>query len=197
MSKHSRRRTCVSRLGFSLVESLAAISITTIAGTALLTAATSAVQSTTESMRVAMAQGLAAQLLDETAAVRFPSSTSTRPTAGTPRAVFDELDDFSVYSAKPPVDRNGQWIGVESRSLAGQTVTRSAVLQGNATILARFTQEVQVERVQPNVAGDWTVATAETGYRRVTVRVKYTDSANGTKTVATATRIFSAVKMTP
>ena len=197
MSTPSRRPQCGLRRGFSLVESLTAISITTIAGTALLTAATSAVQSTTESLRVVMAQGLASQLLDEASAVRFPAETSTRPNAGTARAAYDELDDFTGYSAKPPVDRNGQQIGCEARTSSGQTTTRSAVLQGNPTVLARYTQEVQVEKVAPNASADWTVSTSETGYRRVTVRMKYTDSKNTTKTVVTATRIFSAVKMTP
>jgi len=72
-------RCRIRRRGFTMIESLMAVAITTIAGAALLASVGSAVQSTSETTRNLVAQGLAEQLLDEIAASRFPTDTTTAP----------------------------------------------------------------------------------------------------------------------
>src|SRR5690606_11224164 len=179
------------------VESLTAIAVTTIAGAALLTSATAAVQSSTELSRMTIARGLAEQLMDEVAGTRFPDGVTPRASHSLPRATFDDVDDFAGWSASPPVDRNGRAIGTEGIAGTVPYQSRPASLRPAASILNRYSQEIQVERVQPNGTNGWTVVSQHTPYRRVTVRVKYTDARSITATLATISRIIAEVKYSP
>lgn len=188
-----RRR---SRRGLSMVESLLAVTITAVAGGALLSSIGASVQSSSDTAHAAVARGLAAQLMDEMAAMRFPESTNSVP-GGTGRENFDDLDDYAGYSMSPPVDRAGEPLGTDGGPMVlGSPGPRAAELQGDADFLAPFGQEVTVERVTPS-GGSWTVGPAHTNYRRVTVRITYTDARAVVTTLAETSRIFTYVPFAP
>lgn len=194
------RPACIGRPGFSLVEALVAISITTIAGSALLTSLGAAVRSSTDAAHVAVARGLAEQLMDEVAASRFPDLTDSRP-GGLTRADFDDIDDYNGWSANPPLSQLGEPIGSEGLRIQTGGIesysTRPTPMQPEPQFLQYFSREVQVERILPDAGSNWTVTTQHTNYRRVHVRVKYIDRNSNSITLVEIPRIFSYVPVAP
>jgi type II secretory pathway pseudopilin PulG len=184
------------RAGFSMVEALAAIAITTVAGGALLVSIAGSVQSSTQVTQSAVARGLAEQLMEEIAATRFPASTNTTP-SGSSRVNFNDIDDYHNWTVRPPQDRQGRQIGLEGYSSTGGASTRLPEMRPDSGFLSGLTHAVVVERVQPDSGTGWTVVTSHTNYRRVTVRVAYTNPQSQTVTLASITRIFSYVPITP
>ena len=183
------------RRGFSMVESLMAVAITAIAGAALLTSISAAVRSSTDSTHAVVARGLAVRLMDEIAASEFPPDTNTTPSRWT-RSEFNDIDDYNNWSSRPPITKTGQWLGAEGETTFGFSF-RSPQLRPDWQFLYRFTREVQVERVAPAGTNGWTVISGSTNFRRVFVRVKYTDGLNNTVTLAENSRIFSHVSIAP
>jgi hypothetical protein len=175
---------------------LTAITITAIAGAALLSSAAATVQSTTQLADRSIARGLADQLMDEVAAVRFPDGTVPPATPGSPRSAFQTIDDFANYSAQPPVDRQNRTVGTEGTALTGSNQYRPAALQPAATYMGEFRQQVLVECVQPS-GNSWVAVGQSTNYRRVTVTISRTDANGITVPLAKAVRIFTATAPTP
>jgi hypothetical protein len=184
------------RGGFSMVEALIAVSITTIAGGALLSALGAAVLSSTEAAHATVARGLAAQLMDEIAAAGFPMGGVQGSTVSNgSREGFDDIDDYHQWSERPPATRAGVPLGTDAAA-AGM---RLKELQADGQFLSQWTREVQVERVQPasNSASGWQPTSQQSNFRRVTVRVKLTDAQNNTQTLVENVRIFSHVPSAP
>lgn len=187
---------CRARSAFSLVEALVAVAVTAIAGAALLTSVTAAVISSAVVAHRAVARGLAEQLMDEIAAVRFPGASNTQP-AGSTRAGFDDIDDYSGLVESPPRTRDGQIVGTEGGEMAGLPVSRVAMLQPDLALISRFTRETAVERVRPAANGNWEAVAEHTDFRRVTVRVLHSDARGNRGTAAEITRIFAHVPVAP
>lgn len=196
---YSRRTNFASasprRRGFSMVEALMAVTVTTIAGTALLTSIGAAVRTSTGAAHTAVARGLAEQMMDEIAARRFPES-SNPPPAGKSRENFDDIDDYDGWSARPPQGRSGRVLGTEGGD-DGSNSLRPAEMQADLELLGRFTRRVEVERVQPDGGSGWNVVAGHTNFRRVTVRVEHTDAESKTATLAEISRIFAYVPVAP
>jgi type II secretory pathway pseudopilin PulG len=176
-----------------MVESLVAVTVVTIAGAALLTSVGGAVRGADDAQHVAVARGLAEQLIDEIAAMRFRASGVTTPSDPTDRSAFDDIDDYDGYSEAPPCDRKGRPIGAEGYTVSNVYFDRPVHLQVDSDYMNRFTRSVQVERVEPSGTSDWSGATADTDFRRVTVTVEYTDFNDTRVEVARVTRIFTNV----
>ena len=200
---------CRSRRGFTFVESVIAMTVIAIAGAALLTAVASAVTSCNDSVFQAVGRGLAQQLMDEIAASKFPSST-TAAASPTMRAYFTTIDDYSGYTESPPHAKGGDVLGTEQSSAttsyaammmvtpgSASPTSRPSALQVPTDFMNRFTRTVLVERVQPSTSGVWTVNTQSSLYRRVTVTVSYTASADTARPVAKVSRIFASVPPSP
>ncbi len=185
-----------TRNGFSMVEAVIAVSITTLAGGALLASLGGAVHSSTDAMQASVARGLAEQLIDEIASTRFPPETNSTP-SGAGRSGFDDIDDFASWSSSPPVDRQGTSLGADGLDDSGLPAARPTGLQPDLSFMARFTRAVVVERVDPDTGSGWNVVSQHTNFRRVTVSVTYTDAQSHTKTLAELTRIFSYVPVAP
>ena len=189
-----RRFPCShSRSGLSLVEVVLAITIMTLTGSALLTAAMSAIDSGSLMSRTLVAEGIADQLADEIYLVGFPRGANTLPTPGTPRVAFNHVDDFGNYSCRPPVNRNGRVLGTEDVS---PSTSRNAALQPQAGYLDSFRQSVSVEQVSPNSSG-FDVVSMDTDYRRVTVTVSYQEPNGGEIPLVKRTLLLSRVGFTP
>lgn len=180
------------RAAVSLVETVIALSLTTFAASALLTAVSSSVRVSTDSLHVAIASGLADQLLDEIALVKFPSATTTG-SSGIGRTGFDDLDDFNGYSASPPQARDGSLVGTEG---SGSLSTRPQQFQPSPRQLSRYRQQVVVEKVVES-GNSWAVTTQSSNLRRVTVTISYTDAQGQTTPLCTQVRIFSNVAIAP
>lgn len=180
------------RTAISLVETVIALSLTTFAASALLTAVSSSVRVSTDGLHVAIASGLADQLLDEIAMVKFPSATTTG-SSGVGRSGFDDLDDYAGYSASPPQARNGSLIGTEG---SVSLVTRPQQFQPSPRQLSRYRQQVTVEKIV-EAGNSWSVTTQPTNLRRVTVTISYTDAQGLTTPLCTQVRIFSNVAIAP
>ncbi len=108
--------------GFTLVEVLVALTILTMAGSALLLTTYTAMDSATDSMDQAIAQGIARQFLDEAMGLGYaepgsnPLSGQLGPEEGEAinmgRVIaFDDTDDFAGYHATPLVDPWGKAMG--------------------------------------------------------------------------------------
>lgn len=172
-----------------MVESLMAMAVAAISGTALLTSIGTAIQSSTETLNTSLAQGLAEQLMDEVSATRFPAATNVPLSAKSARSVFDDMDDFNAYSRSPPEDRNGYAIGTEGPGSLPPAM-RALWMQPDASFFNGFSQQVLVERLLPNGTG-WTVVSQHTDYRRVTVTISATDPRGQTRDLAQVVRVFA------
>lgn len=190
MSPAPRSRPYVARRrGLTAVESLLSVAIVSITGAALLTTLGSAVRSSREVALTTVARGLADQLLDEAAALPVPAGTPPATPAG-PRSGYLVIDHFNGWTESPPQDRYGRALGTEGL-LSGTPVDRPVGLQADAALLARFGRTVTVEKVTPS-AGAWAVTGLATPFRRVTVRVSFTENGKA-RTLVEASRIVCHV----
>ncbi len=183
--------------GFTLAEALVAISVATIAGTALLTALANSVQSSSILLRRTIGLGLAQQMLDEIAATAFPvypdGYTPGQHESATNRLPFDDIDDYHGWSSRPPVDRDGRPLGSGGTIRNGTYLPRPTSMQVNPLLMERFSRSVTVEFVEPAADGKWLVRSKPTDWRRVTVTIRHTDLAGRTQTVATLTEVFARI----
>lgn len=192
----NKERQSPPRAGFSMFESIVAVSVAAVAGAALLSSLSAAVRSSSDAALTAQAYGLAEQLMDEIASVRFPSESNTPP-LGVTRENFDDIDDYAGWSASPPQSRLGAVIGTEGATVGSVVYNRETALQPSGSALANFTHEVVVERIEPDGGTGWTVVPEHTNYRRVTVRVNYVDGQMNSSTLASITRIYSYAPIAP
>ncbi|HTN74227.1 MAG TPA: hypothetical protein VL096_03235 [Pirellulaceae bacterium] len=109
------------RSAFSLIEAMVALSITAMAGAVLLLATEGVLKTTNDAVAQTIAQGMAAQLMDEVVGGRFVAvgdnhlssgfSASSYEKAGTGRERYNDTDDYSNYQKSPPVDVYGRLLG--------------------------------------------------------------------------------------
>ncbi|WP_339730381.1 prepilin-type N-terminal cleavage/methylation domain-containing protein [uncultured Gimesia sp.] len=189
------------RNGFTLVESLVSVTITAIAGVALFSAIGASLGASYSALNHNVGTGLADQLLEELAAVRFPTSSDTRPHSTGKRKDFDDLDDYDNWSASPPVNKEGYPLGNEPVTiLEYYLITRPSLLVPDTSFLGRLRREVSVERIKHDNGSGWVVTNDETDFRRVTVTIKLamtTDAGSRNHVISEATRIFSYVPLSP
>ena len=185
------------------MESLITVSLTTLAGGAVLTTIGSTVQISTDSTYTLIAQGLADQLMDEVSAAKFPHTVSgmgsgySMPSTGQGRSGFDDLDDYNGWNVSPPQTRDGMPIGTERMMASSSSSARPSSFQPDPRFVSRFRQQVTVEKIAEASGGDWVITTSATSLRRVTVTISYTDAQNQTKVLAVQTRVFSDVAVAP
>lgn len=182
----------ICRTGVTLVETVIAVTLVTFAASALLTALISSVQVSTDSLHTAIAGGLADQLMDEIAAVKFPSA-STPGASGAGRTGYNDLDDYNGYNQSPPKARSGATIGTEG---SGSMTTRPQGFQPDPRMLSRYRQQVLVEPIAES-GNSWVTVSQSTTMRRVTVTISYTDGQGKTSPLAVQVRIFSNVAVAP
>jgi type II secretory pathway pseudopilin PulG len=187
------------RTGITLIESLVAVTITAIAGTALFSAIGASLGSSYSTLNKTIGTGLADQMLDELTSVRFPTTSDTRSAYTSTRYYFDDLDDYHKWSSSPPVHKNGFKLGQSPMTvLEYYPVSRPYYLQPETDFLNRLTREVSVERIRLDASNNWIVTSDNTDYRRVTVKIKLKASADlPNHEIAEATRIFSYIPLSP
>ncbi len=199
------RRIGSRRTGFTYIEAIIALVVISLAGAALLTSVAGAVSSSNDSIYRSIGKGFAQQLIDEIAAAKFPTGTTTTSTTTPFRSSFATIDDYSGWTESPPRTKAGEVFGTDNGAtstdaymllMTGSNSGRDTALQAAPGFVNRFTRSVLVERGQPGSSG-WTVSTQSTSHRRVTVTVSYTASNQPARTVAQVTRVFSSVAPSP
>jgi prepilin-type N-terminal cleavage/methylation domain-containing protein len=183
--------------GFTLIEAVVAITVTAIAGAAVLLGVNSSVRTADDALKQTMAMGLAEQLLDEICQARFRDDTeavSSEPRVSgpgaseTPRAKYDDVDDYRALRAMPPADPWGVPLGSEDTAGA-----RRHPAFRNATRMANWRQEVDVVSVDPADPARRLAATAASRARVVVVRIVEIGSDGTPETLAQVQRIVTYV----
>ena len=194
----SPRATSPDRGGFSIVEAIVALSITALAGAVLLLAVESTVQSTTDSVRRTIADGLAQQLLDEALTKCYvlpggdPLSTTLGPSsfemAGFGRERYDDADDYFKYTAHPAEAMYGEQVGTGDDSGG----LRHASFRVSDSFFQNWRQRADVYFVDP--ADHRIKLTGSTSYfRAIEVNIEFQDSDGTWRTLATRKRIVAYV----
>ncbi len=187
----------IRRVGFTLVESLLAVTLASIAGSALLLGVSSALQATQLSVEETVGLQLGQQLMDEIAGQRY-SAVGASPYvypivrnasgSGVIRTNFTCLADYNGYRAQPPVDLYGVQIGRGD----GNGSSRIAALQ-LPDYFNSWRTEVDVYYVSATDFVSPLAAGQTSDFRAVDVRVYLVDPLHGPRFTASLHRIFSNV----
>jgi hypothetical protein len=182
-----------------MAEAMVAMTLMTVAGTALLLDTSSLIDSTDANMREFVATALAQQLMDEVAGKRYmeagtapdqwPMGPGADELGGPGRSQFDDLDDYNGVRAQPPVDRWGIPLGNDD----GDATTRASVMQLNSGYLTNFEQQVDVFYVADTALTTPLASGVTSNYRAVRVQIVYHDPSGTTQTLASLWRVFSYV----
>jgi len=175
---------------------MAALTIISVAASALLLGISSTLESTTSAVEQAIAQGMAQQLLDEIAAAAYAEPGSgpygslgpgANERSGASRVGFDDIDDYHGLRVQPPTDRFGIPLGEDN----GAGARRPQRQRAAATFFGRWRQEVDVYYVRDTNFSQSAAGTSD--YKAVHVRIVRVDPVNGPQQLAHLTRIFSNV----
>lgn len=188
-----------ARPAFTLIEALAAIAVTAIAGSVLLLGTTSSLQSTDDAMRHTIAYGLAQQLMDEVVGGRYmelncsPYDTVLKPSttkaAGGTREKFTDSDDFNGWRSQPPKDLYGVSLGTDN----GQGGQRNMNFQCGSTLLQNWRQEIDVYYVNDTNLTTPLPAGQTSDYRVVEVRIIDNNPTRGPIELAKIRRVIAYV----
>jgi type II secretory pathway pseudopilin PulG len=186
------------RSAFSLIEAMVALSITAMAGAVLLLATEGVLKTTNDAVAQTIAQGMAAQLLDEVLGARYcaaddPYETTFARTAyenaGAGRERFDDTGDYHGFSTSPPEDMWGHTLGKGDEG----TSRRHPLLQAPGNDFADWRQKIEVYYVDP---ADPTVRrpnSSPSDYRAVEVTIERTEPNGAIRPLATMRRVFCYV----
>jgi type II secretory pathway pseudopilin PulG len=190
---HQTRRTA-----FSLIEAMVALSITAMAGAVLLLATQGVVETTNDAIAQTIAQGMAAQLIDEVLGARYchasdPYETTLGPTAaervGSRRDRFNDSDDFHDYTARPPQDTWGKSLGQGDWNGS----LRHPALRSPGDPFNQWRQKVEVYYVDPSdptvrkASGQWS------DYRAVEVTIERVETDGAIRPLAKLRRVYCYV----
>jgi prepilin-type N-terminal cleavage/methylation domain-containing protein len=196
VSKRIRIRS--SRHGFTLVEALMAISILAVAGSVLLLAVESSLQTTWDAVDKTIADGIAQQVLDEVMTKRYmaidagptdavstlgPSNTEK---AGTGRERYNDTDDFRNFSASPIKGIYGERLGTGNDE-GGQ---RHPAFHVPASKLDGWRQRIEVYYVDPS-NHSIRLTSSTSYYRAVEVHIEYVDADGSVRPLATRKRVYA------
>lgn len=197
------RCVAASRAAFSLAEALAALTITAVAGAAILFSINSNLQLTDHTQRRVIAQGLARQLMDEVLGTRYMAlGTTPYQTVFTPssweletgtRERFDDIDDYDGTLAEPPVDEYGVLLGTEDGA-GGLRYEPFCVSPG---FLTRWQQRVAISYTNAADLSQSLSGSQTSDFRTVEVSIVYNDPQRGPIELAKIRRVVSYVPAVP
>lgn len=192
-----RRR--LRRRGFSLAESLLAITLTSLAGSAILLGLASSAQSTRNVMDRAMATGMAAQLIDEALGGRYAAvgagayqvglGPNTWESQGSGRERYDDVDDFERVVSQPPKDEYGVALGL-GNDAGGQ---RHPSFRLPSNYFSGWRQEVNVYYVSETNPSLRLTGSSTSNLRAVEVRIYRDDGSRGRELLDTVRRVVAYV----
>jgi len=191
-------RRIAARRGFTLIESMTALSILAIAGATLLAGMAASSTTTRDALERTIAQGMALQLLDEVCGMRYcepgGSAYDTGLGPGSPeisagaRRQFDDIDDYHGIRTTPPTDRWGVTLGTDD----GRQGTRLSNFQVPTGYFSGWKQCVDVQYVgESNLATPLSSGTSS--YRRIRVQIQVEQADGSTRTLADVSRVVTYV----
>ena len=176
----SRPRHIRGRGGFTFVEAMVAVSITAMAGSAILLGVNASLQATSSALEQTVALGMAQQLMDEVAGHLYaeipanPYDTPLGPTAGESagpgRSLYTNIGDYNGLSSMPPLDPWGVALGADD----GQGGTRDLNLQATG-FFANWQQSAEVYYVDPADLSVQLSGGQTSNYRAVEVHISIQD----------------------
>jgi type II secretory pathway pseudopilin PulG len=191
----SRRRQ--SRGGFTLVEAMVSITVLALAGSVLLLAVDTSLQTTTEAVDRSIADGLAQQLLDEITICHFmqPGTSCAGPlgpsgweSGGSGRERFNDTDDFHGFLAQPVEGVWGEPLGTGNDDGG----TRHSAFQPPAGFFANWRQRVEVYFVDP-ADPSVRLSSGTSEYRAVEVHIEQLNDDGGVRSLATRKKVIAYI----
>jgi hypothetical protein len=186
------------RFGLTLAEALVALSVTAMAGTALLLAAETSLAMGDDAVERTIARGLAEQLIDEVMGAAYCEKgvspldlglgRNSWENAGMGRERYTDTDDFTGIRSKPIEDRFGSALGAGN----GAGGLRPAGFRVRSTLFTNWRAEIDVYYVSPTNTSQKMAVGLASYYRAVEVRIV---KIKGTQTIPLADerRVFSYV----
>lgn len=192
----ARRRP--TRNAFTLIETVTALTIASVAGVTILATLANTTASTAESLDRVVALGIAQQLLDEVSGMKYveapggeydtPMGPGSPEIAAGARRQFDDIDDYNGVSTTPPTDRWGIRLGADD----GKQGTRNSNFQIPATFFTGWKQQVDISYVSDSNLS--TVLTSgSSNHRQIRVRIFLTEADGTVTTLADISRVVANV----
>jgi type II secretory pathway pseudopilin PulG len=185
------------RRAFSLVEATVAISVLALAGSVLLLAVDSSLQTTTDAVDRTIADGLAQQLLDEISLMHYMEpgtqySDSLGPTgwesAGSGRERFNDTDDYDKFSAQPAEGRFGEPLGTGN----GDGTARHSAFQVAPSYFQSWRQRVEVYFVDP-ADPSIRLASGTSEYRAIEVTIERIEADGTVQPLAARKKVIACI----
>jgi hypothetical protein len=193
-----RRDPRHARAAFTIIEATIAVSITAMAGIAILTGASAALQNTQYTLEQTVGLGLAQQLIDEIAGKPYaanpsnpfdtPLGRSAGDLAGPGRSRFSNIGSYNGFVDYPPTDSTGILLGTGN----GQGSQRDPNLQ-NSTYFQNWQRSVVVYYVSPTDFSTALGAGQTSNHRAVEVQVSIHDKSGAVRPVIKLRRVFTYV----
>ncbi len=196
--------TSKTRQAFSLIEAMVALSITAMAGAVLLLTTEGVLKTTNDAVAQTIAQGMAAQLIDEVLGARYAAATDPYETnlaassyekAGVGRERFNDTDDYNGHAASPPIDPWGIALGHGAGDTNGDGVgeLRHPALRSPGDDFRGWKQKIEVYYVDPANPTIRRSNTQPTDYRAVEVTIERVEPNGAIRPLAKMRRVFCYV----
>ena len=193
------RNRATRRQGFTLSESLIAITVAATAGGALMMSMGSSVETTRYTLDKMIAAGLAEQVMDEVMGTRYagvgdgatqwPLGASSDEIASGVRDGYDDTDDFADFTASPPEDPFGLAVG-EGDPLGSARHSEFKIPSG---YVSSWTQEIEVYYVDES---DPTIRLDDgdtSSLRAVEVNIYEPTTSGSTRLLVSLRRVYAYV----
>ncbi|MBC8356512.1 MAG: prepilin-type N-terminal cleavage/methylation domain-containing protein [Planctomycetes bacterium] len=195
-SQDQRRRNT----GFTLVEAMVAITLIALAGSALLLATQTSLDSSEYAFEQNLARGIANQIIDEVMGRRYGAAGASPyqyPLTAAPgeitspqqRIVFDDTDDFNKYTSRPLRD---PW-AIELGQGDGAGGSRHPDFQLRDNYFDNWTVAVNVRYADPSDLSKDLTGTNTSGFRAVEVIVGRFDDNGSRRQLTTVRRVYGYV----
>ena len=190
-------RANATRRAFSLVEAMVAITVLALAGSVLLLAVDTSLQTTTEAVDRSIADGLAQQLLDEITLNHFmePGTSSQGelgPTgweaSGSGRERFNDTDDYHGFAAEPAEGVWGEPLGTGS----GDGAARPSAFQVPGGYFESWQQRVEVYFVNPSDPSI-RLTSGASDYRAIEVHIEEIQADSTVRSLASRKKVMAYV----
>jgi len=176
-----------------------AMTITAVAGSALLLGISSSLQTTNDALEQEIAQGMAQQLMDEVLGARYMAtgdspynthlSRSLFEAGGTGRERYNDIDDYNRLEIQPP---EGMW-GVELGSDDGEGDLRHPSFRVPSGYFDHWREEIDVYYVSPADPTTRLPLGQVSDYRAVEIRILYVDPERGSRELVRLQRVVAYV----
>lgn len=192
------------RAGFTLVEALVAISIVAIAGSVLLLAVESTLQTTWDAVDRTIADGIAQQVLDEVMTKRYmaedggpldPISTlgaNATERAGKGRERYNDSDDYRNFIAMPVQGIWGERLGTGN----DEGGLRHPAFRVPESTFSNWRQRVDVYYVDPN-NHSIRLTNSTSYYRAVEVTIEQVGDDGSVRPLAKRKRVYAYLPPPP